>query len=507
MPRTSGPEDGGPCALADELSFTVDAPSLRGDEPAMVVVKNTFFELLEDNDPPPGLMAASKSEPVGLRPQARRHRNDSTVSTDISGEEGERPHRPKATSSASSGSISTAASSRDRLSTRSSAPSMDQRDRLGTRSSAPSMDEHDHLGTRSSAPSMDEGIPGMTRDRCSTRSSAPSMDEGVPGMKRDRFSTRSTAPSMDEGVPPTKPLRKLTLSIIGEPTEDWSPDVSRVGSWAEDNPVTHWKTMSRSEVGSPRRRDKAVSFSEFAEVHHVFSAGSAQTQSEAPASEEQLPAAEAQPSAAEEPPPALPNSPPGQWTTPPASAVPPWALRGTIATRAAAGQARGATLVPTVTTPADIVECVRLALSACSEQVACVVPKRGQRGWNITVYISPQDGSPQCPAVAATVASGKEQKKALWDYVISIGQHAVLHATGASKNVFVLGFALQPFMPMPLGFGCAVATMDDPQQVCWSSFAKGFCDNPGSCTLRHPKSQVAINVMLKRARPQRAPRA
>lgn len=439
-----GPRSPGGRSLADKLSWTVDGPSMRGGEPALVVVKNTFFELREDCEQTAGgIMASSKSVPASFN-LGRRSRlltdaqsEPSTDTSDIEEAEEKGP-RPKSTSSAST---STTASSRERAS------------------------------TRGSAMSADDAGPS-SRDRARTRSSALSADGG-PSM---RVSSK----------------KSVTLSIVGQPAEEWQKETSGVEEWPypDEHPMTVWKTMTRTPPGSPRRTDKSVSFSEYAEVHHLPNA------TQPP---ETPPASATRP--AEATPPPLPVGPPGSWTTPPPAAVPPWAWRGTVAMRFAEA-AKGGTGVLAAATTADIVECVRLALSACTDQVACVVAKKGTRGWNITVYVS-QEAGPVTTPTAGNAAKDKVQKKVLWDYVISAGQHAVLHATGASRNIVLLGFAAQPFTPMSLGFGCAVAAVDDPQKACMSSYSKGFCDQPGSCILQHPKEQVAINVMLKRARPQR----
>jgi len=103
-------------------------------------------------------------------------------------------------------------------------------------------------------------------------------------------------------------------------------------------------------------------------------------------------------------------------------------------------------------------------------------------GWTVTVYVQP------------------DQLKAQQESLKEAAQQAMLDATGQSGGIYVLGYRTRPFVTMPLGFGCAIAVMSDPDNACWGSFSKGFCRSPGSCKFEHPKDQAGVNVMFKPAR-------
>jgi len=133
----------------------------------------------------------------------------------------------------------------------------------------------------------------------------------------------------------------------------------------------------------------------------------------------------------------------------------------------------------------EVVEGVRSSLATSNKIVVCVEAKEGSRGWTITAYVQPQALKP-CR-----------------DQLLAAAQQALQAAADRSDSVFLLGYAGAPFTLMPLGFGAAIADMPDKGAACWASFAKGFCDSPGTCCKEHPKCQVGVNVMLK---PARSPR-
>merc|ERR1719491_427474 len=84
--------------------------------------------------------------------------------------------------------------------------------------------------------------------------------------------------------------------------------------------------------------------------------------------------------------------------------------------------------------------------------------------------------------------------------LFALAKRTLLQASERSKKVFVLGYAAEPFSPMPLGFGAALAEVEDPEAACWCSYSKGFCENPSTCCKEHPRCRVGIHVMLKPAR-------
>lgn len=132
-----------------------------------------------------------------------------------------------------------------------------------------------------------------------------------------------------------------------------------------------------------------------------------------------------------------------------------------------------------------VVEAVGEAMRAAGSMVRSVEVHEGMRGWLVTGYVQP------------------DALKLYRNQLFSLAKRALLHAAELSDKVFVLGFAADPFSPMPLGFGAALAEVEDREKVCWGSYSKGFCENPSTCCLEHPKRRVGVHITLKPAR-QRA---
>lgn len=149
---------------------------------------------------------------------------------------------------------------------------------------------------------------------------------------------------------------------------------------------------------------------------------------------------------------------------------------------------------PACATPAEVIERVRAALASHAGVVVCAEAKKASGGWNVTAYVQGELYQAYRETLLATA------KQALLSATRQIpAEGSADDAELASGGVCcLLGHAAGPFAQMTLGFGCAVA--DLPRGACRSAFAKGFCDKPGSCRGQHPKAQVGINVMLKRAR-------
>lgn len=130
----------------------------------------------------------------------------------------------------------------------------------------------------------------------------------------------------------------------------------------------------------------------------------------------------------------------------------------------------------------QVVMAVRACLASAGAMVKCVEASEGPRGWTVTAYVQP---------VALKVHRPQ---------LLELAKAALLHAAEQSGKVFVLGYASDPFSPMPLGVGAALAEMQDRSTACWSSFSKGFCTSPGSCCRDHPRHRTGVQIVLKPAR-------
>lgn len=129
-----------------------------------------------------------------------------------------------------------------------------------------------------------------------------------------------------------------------------------------------------------------------------------------------------------------------------------------------------------------IMESVRASLASAGSIVKCVDVTKGSKGWIVTGYVQP------------------DALKVYRSQLYMIAQRSLLEAAERSEKVFVIGYAENPFSPMPLGFGAALSEVEDLDTMCWSSYSRGFCENPSTCCKDHPTRRVGVHVMLKPAR-------
>lgn len=131
---------------------------------------------------------------------------------------------------------------------------------------------------------------------------------------------------------------------------------------------------------------------------------------------------------------------------------------------------------------AMVVEVMRANLAVSHASVVCAEATHGSKGWLITAYVS-----------AKCLKANRAQ-------LVAFAQQAVVFAVNTAPHVFLMGFAANPFIPMPLGFGAAIGYMPDKHTACRSSYSMGFCPRPGTCCWEHPKDCIGIQVCLKPAR-------
>jgi len=179
--------------------------------------------------------------------------------------------------------------------------------------------------------------------------------------------------------------------------------------------------------------------------------------------------------------------------------VPPAQARApqNLATEKIASHAAAAGRVcrpPTLQTPAtklsvlqgrnfsEVVQSVQTALQTAGNLVVCVESVHTSKGWTITAYVQPN------------------ALKVYRAQLSALAQRALVCATEQSEDVVMIGYAANPFSPMPLGFGVALVEMADKLNACRSSYAHGFCDSPSTCCKHHPQRRVGIHVVFKPAR-------
>lgn len=82
----------------------------------------------------------------------------------------------------------------------------------------------------------------------------------------------------------------------------------------------------------------------------------------------------------------------------------------------------------------------------------------------------------------ALPSSGKVE-----DWILEPARQALLAACMDSDNVYVMGYAMQPYKNFhDLGFKCVLGVAADSDTVCWDTYQFGTCPCGSSCRLSHP---------------------
>lgn len=131
---------------------------------------------------------------------------------------------------------------------------------------------------------------------------------------------------------------------------------------------------------------------------------------------------------------------------------------------------------------------VQILLEACSEallQDTCVL--------NVHLIPSPMGG---ISAVNVEVTPG-----ALWDScrVLELAQGALLEAASHSEDVYVVGYAAQPFQEFgDSGFRAWISRLPAAYEstACWDYYMKGFCPRRATCRWCHPMAPDLMQLVV-----------
>jgi len=329
--------------FTDTLALTEDVPVVNRDEPATIVMRNTFVDLPEDRVDE-NSVRKFQSEPVSRSRSADSQ--CSQRSTDVSDGEARRVASPKDceewyTSKASIRSTYSCGRGKRYVELR---PWLDKQQ----------MEKH-----------------SLAHDWIEKDRGEPLDVEAMPPLMMRKIRSRSAD----------------AMSMAACPTMSSCPTIPEDGDVSGMLPLLTTKTtLASSTPVSPRSSaatSRTVSFSSTAEVVPILSI---ESESSAASLPEPSPA-KTQVADTDEL--CVPPAPPGEWAA-------------CVAERLAS--MNPAMLTPAVArTPADIVETVRKTLEKCSDQVACVEAKQGPRGWNITAYVRHQVTSPGSVCAPARV--------------------------------------------------------------------------------------------------------
>lgn len=118
-----------------------------------------------------------------------------------------------------------------------------------------------------------------------------------------------------------------------------------------------------------------------------------------------------------------------------------------------------------------------LGESAFVSQVEAFKDKDCQ-GWTIEVIMS---------------GAQKDHK----EYLLTVAQSALFSATNSSKTVYIMGYAVKPFIAKSHGFVTLLGDMQDESRACWDLYTHGVCNRDRECRLQHPECFTPLNIVVK----------
>ena len=83
------------------------------------------------------------------------------------------------------------------------------------------------------------------------------------------------------------------------------------------------------------------------------------------------------------------------------------------------------------------------------------------------------------------------------EHVLSLAKNELFEATRESANIYIMGYAANPFMTKPHGFVTVLGDMQGDGHACWDLYARNNCSRGRACQLIHPEFLVPINVVVK----------
>jgi len=128
---------------------------------------------------------------------------------------------------------------------------------------------------------------------------------------------------------------------------------------------------------------------------------------------------------------------------------------------------------------ADLAMAVTATLRACSyaDQVeAFVDPDR--QGWKIEV-------------------TAKEELCQHKEYLAALAKNMLFNGTNDSTTLYIMGYAVNPFITKTDGFVTVLGGMQDESKACWDLYSKGICSRDCECRWEHPECLMPINVVFK----------
>lgn len=128
---------------------------------------------------------------------------------------------------------------------------------------------------------------------------------------------------------------------------------------------------------------------------------------------------------------------------------------------------------------ADLATAVTTTLRECSyaDQVEAFLDEDCQ-GWNIEV-------------------TAKEELIPHREYLTTLAKNILFSGTSSSNTLYIMGYAVKPFITKAEGFVTILGDMQDESRACWDMYSKGTCCREGECRWEHPECFMPIKVVFK----------
>lgn len=128
---------------------------------------------------------------------------------------------------------------------------------------------------------------------------------------------------------------------------------------------------------------------------------------------------------------------------------------------------------------ADLAMAVTSTLRSCSyaDQVKSFVDPDRQ-GWKIEV-------------------TTKEELSQHKEYLAALAKNVLFNGSNDSTTLYIMGYAVNPFITKMDGFVTVLGGMQDESQACWDLYSKGVCSRDCECRWEHPACLMPINVVFK----------
>lgn len=90
-----------------------------------------------------------------------------------------------------------------------------------------------------------------------------------------------------------------------------------------------------------------------------------------------------------------------------------------------------------------------------------------------------------------------EESNAHKEYLLTLAKSSLFSDSDSSNSVYIMGYAVKPFISKSDGFVTMVGNMRDASKACWDLYSKGMCTRDCLCKWEHPTCYMPIDVVIK----------